>query len=107
MCGFPFLARQFNRKAAAFAHLAPDAHLSAVSFNDMFHDAQADAHPLGLAAQFVSTPVKPFENLFLLPLRYAFTLVFNPEQQAARAWSLAWGRRNRANRAGGRIGLLE
>jgi hypothetical protein len=59
-----------------------DQHLAAVGFDDVFHDAQADAYALGLAPQFRAAAVEALEDLLVLGGRNAFAVVFDPEEKA-------------------------
>ena len=50
-------------------------------FNDVFDDAQTNANPLRLPAQFGTAAVKPLEDALLFLERNAFALVFDPEAE--------------------------
>src|SRR5439155_6709902 len=87
---FVIFQRQFNRKPAAFAHLAGHQHLSAMRLHDMLHNAQPNAHPLRLPPQLRPPPIKPFKYLLLLLGWYAIAVVFDPKTDG-RCWRLDTG----------------
>ena len=70
---------QFDREAASVADGAAHQHAAAVGFNDVLHNAQADADALGLAAQLGAATVEAFEDLLVLGRRNAFAVVLDPE----------------------------
>jgi hypothetical protein len=61
---------------------AADQHLAAVGFDDVFHNAQADADALGLAPQLGAAAVEALEYLLVLGGGNAFTVVLDPEEKA-------------------------
>src|SRR5947207_793013 len=61
--------RQFNRKPAPLPHVAAHGDPPAVRLDDVLDDAQADPHPLRLAAQLRAAAVKAFENLLVFVCR--------------------------------------
>ena len=76
------IKRQLNRKPAALARGAAEQHLAAVGFDDVFDNAQANAHPLGLAPQLRAATVEALEDLLLFFCRYPLTAVLDPEVNA-------------------------
>jgi hypothetical protein len=61
---------------------AADQHLAAVGFDDVLHNAQADAHALGLTPQLGAATVEALEYLLVLGGGDAVTVVFDPEEKA-------------------------
>ncbi len=61
---------------------AADQHPAAVGLDDVFHNAQANAHALGLAPQLGAAAVEALEDLLLLGRRDAFAVVLDPETDA-------------------------
>jgi hypothetical protein len=53
-----------------------------MGFDDVFHDAQADAHALGLAPQLRAATVEALEDLSVLGGRYSLAVVLDPEEKA-------------------------
>ena len=49
--------------------------------DDVFHNAQADAHALRLTPQLGTETVEKFKDLFMLLRWNAFTVVCDPELQ--------------------------
>ena len=56
---------QLDRKAAALTRRAPQQDSTAVPFDNMLNDAQADADTLSLAPQLRTEAIKPFEYFFM------------------------------------------
>jgi hypothetical protein len=73
--GFGFIDGQFNCETAALANFTLDEHPPAVRFNNVFHDAQADADALRLAAQLGPQPVESLKDFLALGHGNAGTLV--------------------------------
>ena len=59
--------RQFNREPAALADGAAHEHAATVRFDDVFHNAQADADALSFAAQFRSRADRTARKSFRVP----------------------------------------
>ena len=53
-----------------------------MGFDDVLHDAQSDAHALGLAPQLGAAAVEAFEDLFLFGRGDAVAVVFDPEEDS-------------------------
>ena len=53
-----------------------------MGFYDVLHNAQADAHTLGLAAQLGAAAVEALEYLLALGGGNAFAVVLDPEEKA-------------------------
>ena len=53
-----------------------------MGFDDVFHNAQANAHALGLAPQLGAAPVEALEDLLVLGGWDAFAVVLDPEVEA-------------------------
>src|SRR5262249_51261124 len=58
--------RQFNGKTAAFSDSASHEDLTAVRLDNMFNNAQPNAHTLRFSAQLRTEAVKPFEDFLML-----------------------------------------
>src|SRR5712692_2322616 len=78
------LTGQLNRKPAPMSRLAADHHASAVRFDNMFHDAQADAHTLRLAPKFAAAPIKSLKNLPLFFRRNTVAMILDPDSEEGR-----------------------
>src|SRR5205823_2357599 len=76
--------RQLDGEPAPFSHLTAHEHSAAVRFDNMFHDAQADANPLRFTSQFRAAPVKALEDFFVLFWRNAIAMVFDPKSDKGR-----------------------
>jgi len=61
------------------ANRTPDEHSSAVRFNNVFDNAQANPYALRLAPQLGAAPVEALENLVVFVRRDAVAVVFDPE----------------------------
>jgi hypothetical protein len=53
-----------------------------VGFDDVFYDAQANAHALGLAPQLGAAAVEALEYLLVLGGGNTFAVVLDPEEKA-------------------------
>ena len=63
------LKRNFDGKPASFSHFALHPDFSAVRFDDVFDDAQANPDALRFAAQLGAETIEPFKN-FLVFMRW-------------------------------------
>jgi hypothetical protein len=82
LCVFAVIQREFYGKAAALAGGAADKHSAAVGFDDVLHDAQANAHTLGLAPQLGAATVEALEDALVFGGRDAVAVVFDPDGDA-------------------------
>src|SRR5262245_34712148 len=71
--------RQLDREPASFPGFAPQRHAPAMRFDDVLHNAQADADSLSLAPQFRTAPVKSFEDALVFLGRNPVAVVFDPK----------------------------
>ena len=74
--------RQFDREAAAFLHFALHSYLSAVGFDDMFHDAQTNADARSFTAQFRAETIEALKNLFVLARWNARPVIGNGQKES-------------------------
>ena len=72
---FTIYERQLYDKPASLAHFALDAHTAAMRLDDVFDDAQADAHTGRLAALLGAEAVEALEDFLLFPVRNARAVV--------------------------------
>ena len=73
---------QFDGKPTSLARCAPNQDLAVVRFDNMFHQAEADPHPLRFPPQLRAEPIKPFKNLFMFLNRDSGPVILNPNRKA-------------------------